>query len=139
MPRVGDEEFAYTDEGIAAAQEKSEATGIPISDSMNRNVTEYAGGGKTGYSKIGMYKEGDLVKEPRKRYSAERKIEKGEVKEKKDSLKRMGGKELSKAEMERLLKSISKAEGKGLREKLKELGRKGDPREFEIPKDKKKK
>ena len=63
MPKVGDEEFAYTDEGIAAAQEKSEVTGIPISDSMNRNVTEYAGGGKTGYAKIGMYKEGGKVVE----------------------------------------------------------------------------
>ena len=65
MPIVGDEEFAYTDEGIAAAQEKSEQTGIPVSDSMNRNVTEYAGGGKTGYSAIGaekpMYKEGGVV------------------------------------------------------------------------------
>ena len=32
---------------------------------MNRNVTEYAGGGKTGYSAIGaekpMYKEGGVV------------------------------------------------------------------------------
>ena len=63
MPKVGDEEFAYTDEGIAAAQEKSEVTGIPISDSMNRNVTEYAGGGKTGYNAIGnpMYKKGGPV------------------------------------------------------------------------------
>ena len=31
-------------------------------DAMNRNVTEYAGGGKTGYSKIGMYKKGGEVK-----------------------------------------------------------------------------
>ena len=77
MPKVGDEEFAYTDEGIAAAQEKSEQTGIPMTNAMERNVTEYAGGGKTGYGKIGMYKEGDLVKEPRKRYSTERKVGQG--------------------------------------------------------------
>ena len=63
MPKVGDEEFAYTDEGIAAAQEKSEQTGIPMTNAMERNVTEYAGGGKTGYSKIGMYKEGGKVVE----------------------------------------------------------------------------
>ena len=69
MPKVGDEEFNYTNEGIAAAQEKSEATGIPISDSMNRNVTEYAGGGKTGYSKIGMYEDGGKVPEKKKKKS----------------------------------------------------------------------
>ena len=69
MPKVGDEEFAYTPEGRAAAQEKSEETGIPVSDAMNRNVTEYAGGGKTGYGKIGMYKEGDKVPEKKKEKS----------------------------------------------------------------------
>ena len=54
MPRVGDEEFAYTDEGMAAAQEKSDKTGIPMTNAVDRNVTNYAGGGQTGYNKIGM-------------------------------------------------------------------------------------
>tara|TARA_R100001530_G_scaffold8084_1_gene8552 strand:- start:1664 stop:2488 length:825 start_codon:yes stop_codon:yes gene_type:complete len=63
MPKVGDKEFAYTEQGIADAKAESAETGIPISDGATRNVTEYAGGGKTGYNAIGnpMYKEGGEV------------------------------------------------------------------------------
>ena len=56
MPKVGDKEFPYTPEGIAAAKAESENMGIPVNDGANRSVTEYAGGGKTGYSSIGMQK-----------------------------------------------------------------------------------
>ena len=56
MPKVGDKEFPYTPEGIAAAKAESENMGIPVNDGANRSVTEYAGGGKTGYNMIGMQK-----------------------------------------------------------------------------------
>jgi hypothetical protein len=56
MPKVGDKEFPYTPEGIAAAKAESENMGIPVNDGANRSVTEYAGGGKTGYNMIGMEK-----------------------------------------------------------------------------------
>jgi hypothetical protein len=69
MPRVGDEEFDYTPEGMAEAQQKSEMTGMPVTNAMERSMTEYAGGGKTGYGKIGMYKEGDMV--PKKKKSGD--------------------------------------------------------------------
>ena len=32
MPKVGDKQFPYTEEGIAAAQAESEATGLPIEE-----------------------------------------------------------------------------------------------------------
>ena len=35
--------------------------GRPPKDGRQRSVQEYAGGGKTGYSQIGMYKEGGKV------------------------------------------------------------------------------
>ena len=54
MPKVGDKEFPYTPEGMAAAKAESENMGIPVNDGANRSVTEYAGGGKTGYNMIGM-------------------------------------------------------------------------------------
>ena len=54
MPKVGDKEFPYTPEGMAAAKAESQNMGIPVNDGANRSVTEYAGGGKTGYSQIGM-------------------------------------------------------------------------------------
>ena len=57
MPKVGDKEFAYTPEGVAAAKRESEVTGIPMSDGANRSVTEYAGGGKVGYDSIGRLSE----------------------------------------------------------------------------------
>ena len=56
MPKVGDKEFPYTPEGMAAAKAESQNMGIPVNDGANRSVTEYAGGGKTGYSAIGMQK-----------------------------------------------------------------------------------
>ena len=56
MPKVGDKEFPYTPEGMAAAKAESQNMGIPVNDGANRSVTEYAGGGKTGYSSIGMQK-----------------------------------------------------------------------------------
>ena len=54
MPKVGDKEFPYTPEGMAAAKAESENMGIPVNDGANRSVTEFAGGGKTGYNMIGM-------------------------------------------------------------------------------------
>ena len=54
MPKVGDKEFPYTPEGMAAAKAESKNMGIPVNDGANRSVTEYAGGGKTGYNMIGM-------------------------------------------------------------------------------------
>ena len=54
MPKVGDKEFPYTPEGMAAAKAESQNMGIPVNDGANRSVTEYAGGGKTGYNMIGM-------------------------------------------------------------------------------------
>ena len=56
MPKVGDKEFPYTPEGMAAAKAESKNMGIPVNDGANRSVTEYAGGGKTGYNMIGMEK-----------------------------------------------------------------------------------
>ena len=54
MPKVGDKEFPYPPEGMAAAKAESQNMGIPVNDGANRSVTEYAGGGKTGYNMIGM-------------------------------------------------------------------------------------
>ena len=54
MPKVGDKEFPYTPEGMAAAKAESQNMGIPVNNGANRSVTEYAGGGKTGYNAIGM-------------------------------------------------------------------------------------
>ena len=53
MPKVGDKEFAYTPEGIAAAKQESAESNIPVSDGATRNVTKYAGGGETGFNRIG--------------------------------------------------------------------------------------
>ena len=44
MPKVGKEEFDYTPEGIAEAEAYSEATGVPISNAMDR-VQNYQMGG----------------------------------------------------------------------------------------------
>ena len=41
---------------MAAAKAESENIVIPVNDGANRSVTEYAGGGKTGYNMIGMQK-----------------------------------------------------------------------------------
>ena len=79
MPTVKDElgntisEQAYTPEGEAKAEQIASANPnwsvdyAPggTADAMDRNVTEYAGGGKTGYNAIGaekpMYQEGGEV------------------------------------------------------------------------------
>jgi hypothetical protein len=63
MPKVGDKEFPYTDKGYKQAAQESSETGIPVSNGAERNITTYAGGGKTGYNAIGnpMYKEGGKV------------------------------------------------------------------------------
>ena len=61
MPKVGDKEFSYDAAGMAAAKKESEMTGMPMKNAMERSMTEYAGGGKTGYGKIGMYKDGGKV------------------------------------------------------------------------------
>ena len=58
MPKVGDKEFSYDAAGMAAAKKESEMTGMPMKNAMERSMTEYAGGGKTGYNKIGMYGHG---------------------------------------------------------------------------------
>jgi len=59
----------YTAEGTQRAEQIAEsdqnweidyAPGGKL-DAMERNVTEYAGGGKVGYNKIGMYKKGEKV------------------------------------------------------------------------------
>ena len=44
MPKVGKEEFDYTTEGMAEAEAFSEATGIPISNALDR-VQNYQLGG----------------------------------------------------------------------------------------------
>lgn len=44
MPKVGDEEFAYTPEGIAAAKAKSLETGIPTANAPDRMETYQLGG-----------------------------------------------------------------------------------------------
>ena len=72
MPNVGDEEFAYTPQGIQAAKQKSAATGIPISNAAERSVVNHAGTGQANFNSIGqqpmnpmqqpMYKDGGKVK-----------------------------------------------------------------------------
>ena len=47
MPKVGKEEFDYTPEGIAEAEAYSEATGLPVSNAMDR-VQNYQLGGLVG-------------------------------------------------------------------------------------------
>ena len=44
MPKVGDEEFAYTPEGIEAAKKKSRETGVPMSNAMDRTESYQIGG-----------------------------------------------------------------------------------------------
>jgi len=60
MPKVGDKEFDYTPEGVAAAKKESVDTGIPMSDGSMRSVQQYAGGGQVGYARIGA----DPIPEP---------------------------------------------------------------------------
>ena len=44
MPKVGKEQFDYTPEGIAEAEAYSEATGIPMSNAMERSQNYQMGG-----------------------------------------------------------------------------------------------
>ena len=68
MPKITDlsgnvvEELPYTEEGVDAAHAMVNANpSLSIDyapggevDAMNRSIQDYAGGGKTGFSKIGM-------------------------------------------------------------------------------------
>ena len=75
MPKVGNEEFAYTPQGIQAAKQKSAATGIPVSNAAERSVVNHAGTGQANFNSIGqqpmnpmqqpMYKDGGKVKDQR--------------------------------------------------------------------------
>ena len=64
---VAEEE--YTPEGVERAESRAaQSDNLTVdyapggtSDGTMRSVTEYAGGGKTGYSKIGMYEKGGKV------------------------------------------------------------------------------
>ena len=53
MPKVGDKEFPYTPEGIAAAKAESQNMEIPMSNGAERSSVDYAGGGNTGFAGIG--------------------------------------------------------------------------------------
>ena len=68
MPKVGDKDFPYTDEGIKQAAAESAVSGIPVSNAGERSATTYAGGGKTGYNAVGnpMYKHGGNTLENKK-------------------------------------------------------------------------
>ena len=62
MPKVGEEEFAYTPEGIEKAKQKAEETGLPMSNAMERSEI----GDSTDYYNIGglvnpIYKKGGKV------------------------------------------------------------------------------
>ena len=46
MPKVGKEQFDYTEEGIAEAEAYSEATGIPMSNAQDRSVQTFFHGGQ---------------------------------------------------------------------------------------------
>ena len=61
MPKVGDKEFKYDKAGIAAAKKESAKTGMPMSDGSMRSEKMYAGGGQTGYNKIGMMTHGGVT------------------------------------------------------------------------------
>ena len=76
MPKVKDlagnvvAELPYTDEGMEQADIMAdtnpnwdvEMAPGGMYNAMDRSVQEYAGGGKVGYNKIGMYKKGGKVK-----------------------------------------------------------------------------
>ena len=68
MPTVKDElgnvvaEMPYDDKGEVAAEKMvQENPGYTVVDASGIREQMYAGGGKTGYSKIGMYKKGGKV------------------------------------------------------------------------------
>jgi hypothetical protein len=69
MPTVKDEKgkvvakMEYTPEGEMQAEKMvQDNLGYTIVDAPNMREQMYAGGGKVGYSKIGMYKKGGKVK-----------------------------------------------------------------------------
>ena len=69
MPTVRDElgnvvaNMPYNDKGQDAAEKMiQENPGYTIVDAPNMREQMYAGGGKTGYNEIGMYKKGGKVK-----------------------------------------------------------------------------
>tara|TARA_R110000824_G_scaffold160396_1_gene335137 strand:- start:182 stop:394 length:213 start_codon:yes stop_codon:yes gene_type:complete len=69
MPTVKDEKgevvakMEYTPEGEMQAKKMvQDNLGYTIVDAPNMREQMYAGGGKVGYSKIGMYKKGGNVK-----------------------------------------------------------------------------
>lgn len=72
MPKVGDETFKYNKAGMEAAKKESKETGMPMDnmkkyavggmvDGSMRMEKMYAGGGQTGYNKIGMYEKGGMT------------------------------------------------------------------------------
>ena len=62
MPKVGDEEFAYTPEGIAKAKAKAEETGVPMSNAVDRSETYQMGGVVPEYEEGGeVKKEKDIT------------------------------------------------------------------------------
>ena len=58
MPKVGEEEFAYTPEGMAEAKLKADETGIPMTNAPDR-VEKYQIGGEI---KPTIYEKGGKVK-----------------------------------------------------------------------------
>jgi len=80
MPKVGDEEFAYTPEGIAKAKAKSEETGVPMSNAMERSETYQMGGVVPEYEEGGEVKKEkditDVVKKVEHAKKMERKYKK---------------------------------------------------------------
>ena len=87
MPKVGEEEFAYTQEGIAEAKAMSEETGIPITNAPDR-VEKYQLGGMTkpptspsitptsSYKKGGKVDVTDIVKKVGKKVAQEKRFDK---------------------------------------------------------------
>ena len=56
MPKVGDQEFDYTPEGIAEAEAYAAETGLRISNAQERSVQSYVDGGRVseGIVKTGL-------------------------------------------------------------------------------------
>ena len=60
MPKVGEEEFAYTPEGIEQAKQYAEETGLPMSNAMDRSQVYQIGG--VVEPSMPAYKKGGKVK-----------------------------------------------------------------------------
>ena len=74
MPTVKDEQgnvvakMPYNEQGKIAAEKMSqENLGYTVVDAPAMREQMYAGGGKAGYNKIGMYKKGGPVNKPKKK------------------------------------------------------------------------